>query len=348
MPSVYEVIQSFRAQVLAADADAAITLTKAYRRVNERLQKEIDELAQAIAALEADGQPVTRGKLLRMQRYRALESQLLDELQRLSDLAEGVITQGQSRMVSLGSEQALRGTLASLPAGTTELSLAGSGIAWNRLPTDAVTSLAGALSDGSPLRDLLDELPRDTAAGVRDKLLQGVGMGRNPRKVAAEITDELGMGLTRSLTISSTEMLRAYRTASLAQYEANRHIIQGWEWVAARSSRTCVACLAMDGTVHELGEFFPAHPNCRCSPRPRTRSWRELGFPVDEPQRTRQTAAEWFAKQDDATQLEVLGYSRYEMYKLGEAKLIDFVGHREHARWGKSVAIKPVRELKAA
>ncbi|MDP9353335.1 MAG: phage head morphogenesis protein, partial [Chloroflexota bacterium] len=251
MSNIYQVALDYRRRLLAHDADAAITLVQAYRQAQKRLDDQIEALARQIAAQQAAGETVTRGRLLRMERYRALERQILDEVRRLTAMAEGVISGGQALAVDLGAEAALQ----------TALSSAGVGVVWNRLPTGAFEQLVGALSDGSPLRDLLDELPEATARNVRDRLLQGLALGYNPRKIAALGRNELGLTEQRLLTISRTEIARAYRAATLETYRANSHLIEGWRWVAAKSFRTCPACLAMDGKVFEL-EIEPGmHPN---------------------------------------------------------------------------------------
>ena len=66
----------------------------------------------------------------------------------------------------------------------TELALAGLGVpppgvtvTWARLPREAVTDLVGFLQDGSPLRDLLDELGSEASRAVRDALVAGVATG---------------------------------------------------------------------------------------------------------------------------------------------------------------------------
>ncbi len=329
MSNIYQVAFDYRRRLLAHDADAAITLVQAYRQAQARLDGQMDALARQIAAQQAAGETVTRGRLLRMERYRELERQILDEVRRLTAMAEGVISGGQALAVDLGAEAALQTALLS----------AGVGVVWNRLPTRAFEQLVGALSDGSPLRDLLDELPEATARNVRDRLLQGLALGYNPRKIAALGRNELGLTEQRLLTISRTEIPRAYRAATLETYRANSHLIEGGRWLAAKSFRTCPACLAMDGKVFEL-EIEPGmHPNCRCTMVP-VLIGRELP--------ARQTAAEWLAKQEDADQERVLGKGRHALYKAGEIGPDDWWKWRESDRWGRSVQVKPLRELRRA
>lgn len=342
---IFEVTGLYRAKALKVDADVATSLTQAYGLVLRKLNREIDALAGRIASMQADGREVTRGALLRMDRYRALRAQLNEELRRVAIHSEGLIAGGQATMVELASEQALRATLAALPPGTTEQLLASAGLAWNRLPADALLHMSGALGPASPLRSLLDAVGPQVANGVGEALLSGVGLGWNPAKVAKLIHEEIGMGLTRSLLISRTEMLRSYRSAALDSYRANPQLVEGWVWTASPSSRTCVSCWAMDGTVHSLDEAFGDHPAGRCTPRPKTLSWRELGVSMGEPKPGRAEGAELFEAQPEETKLLVLGRAGYEAYKRGDATLRDFATFDDHPTWGRTLRRRSIREI---
>lgn len=345
MADVFQVTDLYRAKALKVDADVATSLTQAYGLVLRRLQKEIDALAGRIASMQADGREITRGALMRMERFQQLRSQLEDELRRVAIQSEGLIAGGQATMVELASEQALRATLAALPPGTTEQLLARAGLAWNRLPTDALIQMTGALGPASPLRALLDGIAPQVASGVGEVLLQGVGLGWNPAKVAKLIHEQIGMGLTRSMLISRTEMLRSFRSAALASYKANPQVVEGWIWTTSPSPNTCASCWAMDGTEHSVDEEFGDHPAGRCAPRPKTVSWADLGVPIEEPEPIRSQGAALFEEQPESTKLVVLGKAGYEAYKRGDARLADFASFRDHPTWGRTLRRPSMREI---
>ncbi len=330
MASILSVTDEYRARMLRADRQVARELEAAYESMLQRLHADIDALVALIAAREADGRPVTRGALLRMERYRALEAQLASEMERLSLMAEGRIAGGQAVAVRLGEEAAMSSALAGLGA-------AGVGAVWNRLPASAVQEMVGALGDGSPLAELLGELPEQTAKDVRAALLRGVGLGWSPRKTAAQVRGAVGLSRDRALTIARTEQLRAYRNTSILSYRRNSDVVEGWVWTAARSRRTCPACLALDGRVFSLEEFFPAHPNCRCAPRPKL-----IGREV-----TGQTGEKWLEAQDEETQRRVLGIGGQKLYAAGEP-LNSWLKFRESEHWGRSVGVRPLREIRRA
>jgi SPP1 gp7 family putative phage head morphogenesis protein len=86
----------------------------------------------------------------------------------------------------------------------------------------------------------------------------------------------------RTELIARTEMMRASNLGAAAVDEANRDILEGWEWMATRDSRTDSQCAALDGRVFGLDSDRsrpPLHPRCRCTSIPVRRSNRALGLP---------------------------------------------------------------------
>ena len=84
----------------------------------------------------------------------------------------------------MGVNQAQRAAVGMAEEHAEQLALAGLGVpppgvtvTWARLPREAVTDLVGFLQDGSPLRDLLDELGSEASRAVRDALVAGVATG---------------------------------------------------------------------------------------------------------------------------------------------------------------------------
>lgn len=343
---LYRVEEQFRRRVLEQDATALHQLSQSWAAVDKRLAGDMQGLAELIAAKTEAGEEITRVQVLRMERYRALRAQIHDEITRLAVMSDGVIAGGQATMIDLGTDYALRSTLAALPPGTTESILAQAGLAWNRLPVDALQAMVGFAGNGSPLRALLDAIPGQTVTRMDTLLQQAVGLGWNPGKTAQMMHNEIGLSLERAYTISRTEQLRAFRTATQRNYQANSHLVEKYRWVAALSPRTCAACLALDGKEFYLEEQPAMHVNDRCTIIPVTVSWRKLGIPVDEPPSTRPSGAEWFAQQPEAVQSQVLGKGRFKAYKDGAA-LDDFVEYYSSPEWGVSVGIKPLSDMGA-
>jgi len=171
-------------------------------------------------------------------------------------------------------------------------------------------------------------------------------LGWNPRRTASHIREGLGGNLARALRIARTETLRSYRETNREVYKANRHILKGWLWASARNERTCAMCWAMDGTVHGLDEQLDEHICGRCTMVPLTKSWRELGFDMDDVEgKFPETGITAFGKLSDTEQVKILGPAKYAAWKEGKFGLEDLVGRRYDPQWGWSRYEKSLKEL---
>ncbi len=75
-------------------------------------------------------------------------------------------------------------------------------------------------------------------------------------------------------------------------YEANPEVIDEVEWSAIMENGntstgrgTCPRCMALDGQRYPTvakGPTCPLHPRCRCMYVPVTKSWKDLGFDIEE------------------------------------------------------------------
>lgn len=322
MPSELErQLAHWRRRVLEQDHAAAVRLMAAYGAALDRLRPLI-ELAEFDARLLDDPSPHA---IFKLERYAILERQLVAELDALAQQTGTLVRGGQADMIELGQQAALALVQASA---ADPVEVAGS---FAGVPRDAITDLVGMLEPDSPAGKLLDTFGQKAADRAREAIISGAALGRNPRPVAAAIAQATGMSATRALTISRTEMLRAFRTATLARYAANADILDGWTWTAAKQTRTCAACLALDGEVFPLSQaFFPSHPNCRCTARPKLKDRYAAKRTPPE------TGAAWLAKQTPDVQDGILGKGGGAAFRAGEVELRDFVRTDEHPTWGES------------
>lgn len=143
---------------------------------------------------------------------------------------------------------------------------------------------------------------------VRESILTGVKLGRNPRKIAADMRKSLGVGLNEALRTTRTAQLWSYREATRANYMASS-VVTGWIWMAARDDRTCMSCLNMDGTIHPLTEPLNDHHNGRCVmiPYPQGQGWFDSNG----------VAKDWFDKQSEEFQSKSMGKEKHAAYKDG-------------------------------
>ena len=102
--------------------------------------------------------------------------------------------------------------------------------------------------------------------GVIDAIIEGVGLGNNPRKIAASIVKAYGVELTDALRASRTVQLWAYRESTRLNYIANG--VKYWIWYASLDEKTCASCMVMHGTKHPVTETMDDHYNGRCAMLP--------------------------------------------------------------------------------
>lgn len=168
------------------------------------------------------------------------------------------------------------------------------------------------------------------ADAVQQALLLGASLGQSVADIASQVGQALLQPLQQALTIARTEMMNAFRGSSLATMRDEG--ATAWRWEADHSSNTCAACLAMDGSIHDMSEEMQSHINCRCHARP------ILPGSDDD----YQSGADWFDEQPEDVQREILGPGKLELYQDG-MPLTAFVGHSEHG-----IYEKPLKHLKGA
>ena len=171
---------------------------------------------------------------------------------------------------------------------------------------------------------------------------------------AANYADGILEGSRREIEgLVRTSLNHASSISRERTYAENSDLVKGVQMVATLDSSTTLICMDQDGKVYPIGEGPrpPFHWNCRTSPVPVCRSWKELGIDLDEAKpgtrasmngqvSEKTTYAKWLKKQPAALQREVLGARRYEMYKAGTP--ID-----RFVRDGRVLTIKELERLES-
>lgn len=337
---------AFAREVDARALVATDTLTATYATVRTRLLRQLDALIGEMDDRLKAGAALTPGQVTRVARVMALLRQADEELLDWYRQASAVVADGQRQAVDAALRNAselLRGALAPAPFAATGVTAT-----FNGLPAEALRELIGVLQDGTPVRQLLEEYGRQSAAAIREEMLVGLASGVNPREVARRIRATMDGNAVRALTVARTELLRAYRESSLRLYRANRDVVTGWVWWSSRTERTCPVCWAMHATKHALDEMFGSHPNCRCTPLPETKTWRELGF-GDVPGDKRldvEPGEEAFKRLPAGQQRRILGPAKYRAYSQGTLTLPELVKVTHDARWGITRTERSFRDLR--
>jgi hypothetical protein len=336
--SMYELNDQFRQALLNRERAAASQMVREYGKLWQVIRVRVEELAAQYYAAAEGGVNPPASWLYEMDRLQALQNQVEGEIRKFAQYTEGAIEKGQKEAIAAAQKNAVSLIDAGLPEGVH--------VKFNRLPKKAFENLVGFLQDGSPLKDLLNQLPGEAGKLVADGLQTGLLLGWNPTRTANHIREALGGNLARALRIARTETLRSYREATRQTYKANNHVVKGWEWRCARNERTCAMCWAMDGSEHSFEERLNDHICGRCSMLPLMKTWQELGFNIDEVKdRQPKTGIEAFEKLSHTEQLSILGPAKFAAYKDGAFKLSDLVGERTNLRWGSMRYEKSLTEI---
>lgn len=327
-PPVIVASNKYREQLARQDAQALTRLGETYARIYSRLNDKIELLIVQIG----DEQP-TQGQVVRLERYKALMQQTAEELQRFQGVLAEEILRSVDANIPLGELHARQLLSTSLVGNA---SIAGQ---FNVLPKSTIESILGFLSPDSPLYAKIQELAPFTADEVTRAIVEGVGLGYNPRKIAKQIENAYGQGLTNALRMTRTVQLYSYREASRASYIANEDVLEGWYWGARLDSSTCISCISQHGTLHPLTERLNDHHNGRCAMIPAVK-----GFP---PPLSMQ-GEEWFNKQSEADKVRQMGKGMYEAYKAGKFSFSDISGTHKDEIYGDMRVARPLKDLAPA
>lgn len=203
---------------------------------------------------------------------------------------------------------------------------------------------------GRLLKDWSSTVEADRMAKIRNAVRTGYLEGKTTDQIVRTVRGSRAAGyadgfLERPRKDLATVVRTALsHTASVARenlYQANSEILAAEDWTSTLDTKTSEGCRIRDKKAYEVGTHKPIghkipwlqgpgrlHFSCRSTSTPRTKSWRELGIPIDEmtdkqrasmdgavPAET--TYSQWLERQSDARKLDVLGPVRYQMYKAG-------------------------------
>lgn len=294
--TVIELADKFKAAMAKHDLAAEGRLITAYRGLWETIREKVDVLILAISAAE----DITPAQAQRLKYYGALLDGIRDELTRYQAFTQVTMTTGAREAIRLGEGNARILTAVSLGDAKIASKL-------NRINPLAIEKLLGFLTPDGALFKRLDKLAGTTADRVASAIIEGVGLGKNPKDIARAITKQMGMALTDSMRMTRTVQLWSYREANRASYLANNDVVKGWIWYADQA-KACPACLAMHGTEHGLDESLDDHYNGGCVKLPLVIGAKNdipsgesvfRGLPESE-QKARLGADKWQAWQDGA------------------------------------------------
>lgn len=292
------------------DAGNLEAVSRAYLAMYANLEAEIDALTLAMEA----GEEMTAAEVQALPQYKRLMREAQKEL---DDFTTYLLI-----------------TIATVGAAGIEYGLADSAALLNvmggnftSLTPNVIRPLLSYLDRDGALYDRLRQLTGATVDRVVSSIVDGVGKGFNPRKIADLIQEAFGGGLTDALRNVRTVQLYSYRDAARANYMATDGIVTGWVWFARLDDPdTCISCVAMHGTIHSLEEQLNDHYNGRCAALPFIP---EFGNPVEQDGRS------WFETLPEAQQKSMMGAAKWDAWKAGKFDFSQLSAEQETPIYGK-------------
>lgn len=326
MTALERAIARERRRLNADEAAARARMRDAYRGVVERLEREIDATLMQIETFPGD-----EWRRYHEQRLRVLLAQAEAEYQRFADDAMRVLADNEARAVSGGAHAAAEMTSA-LPA------TAGVGFAAN-VNRSALERMVASFAPGSPVRGVIASYGPEAMQTIERAMMDGLAAGESPRTIKRRIMREINGPYTKARldALTRTEFMRAARGSLADSFEAMRRPGDRYRWVAAKSARTCLSCLYRDGTLYDEPPT-QQHVNCRCIfhlvPA-------DMYLPYE-------TGEQWFARQPENVQRQMMGGAAYDEYRNGRLGLRDFTTVHRDPVWGASVQQRSQRGAIAA
>lgn len=201
-------------------------------------------------------------------------------------------------------------------AGLLNLQAGGVGVQWNTTTQESIVSAINYV-DKPAFNSAVSFLGNYHGEQVGNLIIAAVAQGENPRTVA-RIAEQYftlsGNPLRDAERLARTTQIYAARTGTNEIYK--RYGVERWMWSANLGNpRTCLACIAMHGTLHPTTEILNDHHNGRCAAVPITPTWESLGLVGGEPQW--ETGVNWFARQEEDIQRQAMGPALYYAWNRG-------------------------------
>ena len=326
MSAIDDLLKKHRKRVIAREEAAFRELLAVYQDLQRDLRVQYQAIQKLMTEAAAAGEEISSTWVLKSRRLKDLLAQVQEQVVRFGGRVSPIVSREQQAAIQLAAEHTgdvVRLTIPNNPIGLGSM-----------LPTRAIENGVGMLGNGSPMVAYFEKtLAPAVAEAVRSEILKAVATGTDFRTIAKRLMAAGDITRSRALAMARTEVNRVRRATTLQIYNDNSDVIEGWEWVAAKSERTCPVCLALDGSIHKLSEPFPQHINCRCTMIP---------VIIGVPRPDRLTGQEWFDAQPDEIKARILGPEAAAAYTRGEITLKDLIGWRNSREFGKSVYTKPL------
>lgn len=336
-------VARLRQQMLTMTEAQTLALTRAWVDAWDVLLPEFEAALIELLTSVPAGRRLSRAAVARNIRLQGALRAARAYLDVLSPQAAHIVTQDLSQAVLDAAEGHVALMQTQMPPGSVGIT-----VNFNRVPTEALAAIVERTTQ--QIHSSFKPLSADTIRKMKAALVRGIAVGDNPRTVASRIMKDtertFNGGLARALNISRTEMLDAHRAGAKATERANLDVLTEWEWHCRFDRRTCPSCLAKHGQRFPLEEDGPQdHQQGRCARVPITKTWRELGFDIDEPNGATPSSRDWFDSLTPETQREIMGPARLKLLQDGDIGWADLSTKQKNTGWRDSYNVTPLKDL---
>ena len=292
-----------------------------------------DEWVAAATAIQAAGVEATPAQILRLNQVTRALTVTADRLEELSDEVAQMIADPLERVVNYTAEVTGEVVASQMPVS----------MSFTRVSDQAIEAIV-ARTMGN-ITSSLAPLAADSIVAMKASLLRGIAAGWHPDRAAREMVKRsrsaFNGGLSRAMTIARTEMLDAHRAV-----QTENDTVIGWKWFAHLDAHVCPSCAAMHGEQFDTDVPGPEdHPNGRCARIPVTKTWKDLGFDIEEPSDEWETVWDWMERAPHEA-VSALGPERVMMLNDGTINVADMSTYRENTEWRGSYQATPLSDLR--
>jgi hypothetical protein len=194
---------------------------------------------------------------------------------------------------------------------------------------------------GSAVNARFDGVAGALIETLSEKISKKVVLSRSRVPKLSPIIDKtLGTGMMWLSNMSNLALWSTYQ-GGIFQTMNNYPWARRWMWVAQLDHRTCISCVSLHGTIHDVEEELFDHPNGRCMAMPLaggpavSLAAGEITVAKDmivTP--SMMSGVDWFVKQPQTTQIAIMGPKAYDAWKAGQIDIPDLSRSHAHPLYG--------------
>lgn len=192
---------------------------------------------------------------------------------------------------------------------------------------------------GITVADALTSFGVKKGAQILQAITDGITLGDNTPAIARRVDSLIQTLMKRQITSLVSTIVNHISSNTRNQlYNANKRLVEEYEWVATLDGRTTFICMSRDGLFYKVGSgpMPPAHFGCRSTTIPKIKKEFDLGLDVkgDRPAvggdgvervSANTTYGGWLKTQNREFIDEALGIERSRLFRSGKLTLDKFV-----------------------